>query len=126
LEPIRMSLQDCEKMPLVKFSPITTDLPLFDVQNLSNDQAYLYKMTSAISGVNIRQSLLNLNLGNIGHSRWFTTANRILRLHISTDNLKHLVNYVMKVYIPAWFRIKLYSLVSNGSRHFLHILIYFK
>jgi hypothetical protein len=55
------------------------------------------------------------------HSRWLTTANRLLRLYISTKNpstnLKILTNYVMKVYAPSWFTIKMKPSCTQGTRH---------
>ena len=32
-------------------------------------------------------------------------------------NLKHLVNYVMKVYSPGWFSIKMHLSCKDGTRH---------
>ena len=41
----------------------------------------------------------------MAHSRWLTTANRILRLYVSTDKpsqaLKIIIEYIMKVYAPV-------------------------
>lgn len=49
------------------------------------------------------------------HSRWLTTANRILRYYVSVENpseeLLMLATYIVKVYAPMWFCIKLNSLI---------------
>ena len=59
--------------------------------------------------------------GTISHSRWITTANRILRLYVSTDEpseaLQILVMYITKVYAPVWLSIKCSSSCKDGLRH---------
>jgi len=46
----------------------------------------------------------------MAHSRWLTTASRALRLYVSTEkpssNFKLVVQYIMMVYTPMWFKIK--------------------
>jgi len=55
------------------------------------------------------------------HSRWLTTANRLLRLFVATpspsENLTTLVKYVIKVYAPVWFHIKVHSACTEGPKH---------
>ncbi|KAK4882474.1 hypothetical protein RN001_005793 [Aquatica leii] len=62
----------------------------------------------------------------MAHSRWLTTANRLLRLYISTKNpsynLTILTEYVMKVYAPTWFEIKIRPSCRHGSYHFFGII----
>jgi hypothetical protein len=57
----------------------------------------------------------------MAHSRWITTANRILRLYVSTTNpttqLHMLAEYVAKVYAPMWFKIKFKPSCKDGARH---------
>ena len=35
-----------------------------------------------------------------------------------TNNLKIIVNYIMNIYIPFWFAVKLKSSIKEGARHF--------
>jgi len=60
------------------------------------------------------------------HSRWLTTANRLLRLYVATEipssNLVVLATYVVKVYAPVWFQIKSKSLCSDGTHHLWEII----
>ena len=69
----------------------------------------------------LSEGLVNKNPGKMAHSRWLTTANRILRLYISTDKLsqtlKIIVKYVKKVYTPLWFAIKNTSSSENEALH---------
>ena len=57
----------------------------------------------------------------MAHSQWLTTANRILRLYVSTiepsQTLKIIVEYITKVYAPVWFEIKNASSSQNGALH---------
>ena len=59
--------------------------------------------------------------GPINHSRWLTTANRVLRLYIATerpsDGLQCIVQFIMKVYAPMWFRIKKFWSCLHGPEH---------
>ena len=54
------------------------------------------------------------NPGCLNHSRWQTTANRILRLYTSDKNSSKkpqvLNMFIIRVYTPRWFAIK-----SNSS-----------
>ena len=62
----------------------------------------------------------------MAHSRWLTTANRILRLYISTDepseNLNTIAQFLMKVYAPTWFDIKKNSSMAYGLKHLFSVI----
>lgn len=106
--------------PIVQFVPISSDLPLL-TSDLSSDQKYLLNICQAISTGECNVSLANRHPGNISHSRWLTTANNILRSYISTINpsneLVVLTNYIVKVYAPCWFQIKLNSKCTDGAKN---------
>lgn len=57
----------------------------------------------------------------MSHSRWLTTANRILRLYVATvepsQNLRTLATFIMNVYGPMWFSIKKSSSCFDGPNH---------
>ena len=59
--------------------------------------------------------------GSLANSRWLTAANRILRLYVGTEkpsaNLRILVEYIVKVYAPMWFRIKASPSCKDGAKH---------
>ena len=59
--------------------------------------------------------------GALNHSRWLTTANRLLRYYVTQANpprnLILVAEYVMKVYAPMWFKIKRNPSVINGAEH---------
>lgn len=83
-------------------------------------------MCQGIANKYISLSLSQRDPGKLNHSRWLTTANRILRLYVSiehpTHNLKVLAEYVMKVYASMWFKIKSQPWCQYGSVHFYNIV----
>ena len=119
---IGKSLHNCEKLPIVNYVPLSCVLPQHVTSNdLSTDQKYLFDLCTAIS-VGVCQVDLSLrNPGLINHSRWLTTANRILRLYVATrspsDELQTLVVFILTVYAPMWFEIKNSPSCKDGARH---------
>lgn len=118
--PIGKALADCNNLPVQKYSKIESVIPIV-LTDLSWEQKYLYEMCkSVVSGV-CSASLAKRNPGKLVHSRWVTTANRILRLYISSTtpskNLIILATFVVKVYAPCWFLIKKSSSCIYGAQH---------
>ena len=62
----------------------------------------------------------------MAHSRWLTTANRLLRLYISSSqpsqSLVTLVEYIVKVYAPLWLEIKLKPQCYYGATHLWKVI----
>lgn len=120
---IGKSLNNCEQLPVKQFSAIECQLP--DITktrtDLSTDQLYLLEICRAIQQGNCNENLAKRNPGKICHSRWLTTANRILRLYMSTEtpsrNLLILTHFVLKVYAPMWFNIKTQPSCIIGAKH---------
>jgi hypothetical protein len=112
--PIGKRLTNCEDLPVVPFASITFEnCPDITSADLSSDQQYLYAMCQAVSSGSCHADLALQKPGPLVHSRWLTTANRLLRLYVSTENpsenLVALASYVVKVYAPVWFTIKVHS-----------------
>ncbi|XP_050527619.1 uncharacterized protein LOC126897791 [Daktulosphaira vitifoliae] len=115
-------LEICHKLPVVKFVRIEGNLPFLKNEvDLSSDQKYLFEICQSISSGKCSIDLSRRNPGKLAHSRWLTTANRILRLYISTssptENLKILTEFILKVYGPMWFHIKINPFCISGSKH---------
>ncbi|GBM92345.1 hypothetical protein AVEN_9190-1 [Araneus ventricosus] len=59
--------------------------------------------------------------GTLSHSRRRTTANRVLRLYVSSPapslKLKQIDEFVMKVYTSYWFYIKSKHSLKDGAKH---------
>ncbi|GBM24542.1 hypothetical protein AVEN_217122-1 [Araneus ventricosus] len=72
--------------------------------------------TTAISSGVGSSDLAKGQPGTLNLARWLTTANRILRLYISTSNqLIILVVFTLRVYAPSWFRIKVHHSIKDGT-----------
>lgn len=116
---IGKKLEVCETLNVIEFQAIPTSIPEINPADLSTDQQYLYNIVTSISKEMLCQGLQFLNPGKLAHSRWLTTANRILRLYVATEkppgNLITLTKYIMKVYAPLWFSIRFASSSQNGD-----------
>ncbi|CAH1110847.1 unnamed protein product [Psylliodes chrysocephalus] len=114
-------LENCEKRPIVSFSKIETDLPDTNYKDLSTDQQYLYRICQAVSDDICPADLAQTNPGKTSHSRWLTTANRVLRLYVSvsepSNNLKLPAKFIVKVYSTMWFVTKAKPYLQFGARH---------
>ena len=122
---IGKALERCQELPVVKFEARRNNLPtvLEDVTDLdvSKDQRYLFNMIKAIEAGEVTETLAKKEPGTLIHSRWLTAANRILRLYVSSTSpsaeLILLTDYVLQVYAPVWFHIKLQPQCYMGARH---------
>lgn len=126
---IGQQLENSTNLPVVTFLPIENNLPLLeDKMDLSTDQKYLLDMCIVVSSGNYSLDLSLRNPGKLAHSRWLILANRVLRLYVATenptDNLKTLAEYIVKVYAPVWFNIKLKPSCTYGSKHLFNLISY--
>lgn len=100
--PIGKNLQTCIENPVTEFDKIVVDFPSVVAKELSTDQKYLHDMCQAIKIGECSFDLSQRDPGKMAHSRWLTTANRILRLYVGTENpspnLKTLTEFILKVY----------------------------
>lgn len=118
-------LVSCEERPVKTFKKVfSDDLPVWPqnaVNDLSVDQRYLYQMCHSIQTGIVDSSLAMKNPGTMVHSRFLTTANRILRYYVSVSiasvKLTTLVNFIIKVYAPMWFTIKANESFKMGPKH---------
>lgn len=119
--PIGKALQQCEKLPVVKFNRINSTLPDIPSRDLSTDQKYMYDICQAIITGTCSENLSKRDPGKLNHSRWLTTANRVLRLYVASinpsANLVTLATFITKVYVPMWFDIKLHPSCIYGAQH---------
>src|SRR6218665_1755822 len=103
-----------------------------DPKELSTDQRYLMEICNSISIGECGVDLALRNPGCLNHSRWLTTASRIILLYVSdkkpSENLKTLVTCIIRVYAPMWFAIKAHSSCKDGgfkygARHLHQMLV---
>lgn len=94
----------CDQLPVINYKPIKCELPEVDREQLGTDQKYIFDVTTAVSAGEFPASLAFKNPGKLSHARWLTTANRIVRLYISTptpsENLVKIATFIIKVYAP--------------------------
>ncbi|CAG9830028.1 unnamed protein product [Diabrotica balteata] len=86
--PIEKQLVAYENKPTLTFSAVIDnlpDLPKNVVNELSTDQKYLYEICQAVLTGFCTPELANRQAGKMAHSRWLTTANRLLRLYEKAD-----------------------------------------
>ena len=56
------------------------------MKDLSNNQKYLYDISTAVGLCQVSESLTARQPRRILHSRWLITASRLLKLYVSTNN----------------------------------------
>jgi hypothetical protein len=128
--PIGKSLKNSVDLPIVKYKKITSNLPSLSrdmkTNELSTDQRYLYEMCQAISSGICSESLAARNTGKIVQSRWVTLANNCLRKYVGTakptKELIDIVTYIMRVYAPTWFTIKMNNKCVNGAANLWYLI----
>jgi hypothetical protein len=111
----------------ISVGPPLIKLPDKVIEDLSTDQHYGYKMVCAVRDGVLPAGLALLEIGPLNHSRWLTTANRLLRLWVSKHglerknlkNLKCIVEFIIGVYYPCWFNVKVKHSWIEGPRHIL-------
>ncbi|GBN50888.1 hypothetical protein AVEN_140979-1 [Araneus ventricosus] len=117
---IGKSLLICETLPVTTFKIIDGELPTTDRRDLSKYQLYLLEISQVVRLGNCSYELSRHNPGTLSHSRWLTTANRVLRLYVSSPapslKLKQIAEFVMKVYTPNWFNIKSKHSLKDGAK----------
>ena len=137
--PLGQMLDDATEMEIdskiekVEAAPLPS-MPIEVIKDLSTDQFYAYKIHEAIRTGNMSARLALLEIGPVNHSRWLTTATRFLRIWCSKhglrgknlENLKDIVDYIMKVYIPNWFNTKIKHNWIQGPYHVLFQLQTFR
>ncbi|ESO12359.1 hypothetical protein HELRODRAFT_158868 [Helobdella robusta] len=111
----------------ITFGPPLIELKQSLIDDLSTDQYYGYMIVNAIRSGVVPDRLANLQIGPVCHSRWLTTALRCCRLWVSNHclkdmplrNLKMIVEFIVGVFMPNWFNIKVKHSWIDGPRHVL-------
>ena len=117
------------------FTKIVVGPPLLElddqvISDLSTDQFYAYLITKAIRSGVLPERLANLEIGPVSHARWLTTALRFCRIWVSKhglkgkllQNLRLIIEFIVGVYIPNWFNVKVKHRWVEGANHVLYQL----
>ena len=109
--------------------PINVNIDLIDdvVKDLSDGQKYLYQITRGIQSGHFPTSLRERHIGPHHHARWLNLASRLCRIWCSEHglendvlgNLKSIAQFVVGVYVPMWFQIKVNKHWIEGPNHIL-------
>ncbi|GBN42906.1 hypothetical protein AVEN_4441-1 [Araneus ventricosus] len=82
---------------------------------------YLQEISQTMRLGNCSDEFSRRGPGTLSHSRWLTTVDRVLRLHVSSPalslKLKQIDEFVMKVYTPNWFNIKSKHSLKDVVKH---------
>ena len=111
----------------IEVGPPIPVLPLEVVKDLIANQSCAYKMAEIIRSGQVPDSLSLLEIGPVSHSRWLTTALRFCRIWISKHELKGkllknlglITEFIISVYPPNWFNVKLQPKWVDGLKHLL-------
>ena len=115
--------KDIHNDPQVLFEKVETTLvdgfiPSPVLKDLSSDQRLLYEYCKGIGRGRVDKQWSSRKIGPLNHARWLTLAIRILCMYTRdnkpTSNLTKLVYYIVRVYAPAWCKIKLSSKLQES------------
>ena len=123
-------LEGCENLEISCFEPLPIDHIFKErlslVTDISSDQRYLRDIILAIDMGYVSDQMKRRSPGKLGYAIWLTTANRILRLYVSTElptvNFKRIVQFTLHVYAACWFGIRAKPLFTNAPIHLFNII----
>jgi hypothetical protein len=118
----------------IDVGPEVIKLPEDVVRDLSRDQKLIYQRWSAVRTGTLTRDVALCKPGPIVHSRWLTTAETFLTMYQSNhrlegellERLEVIVTYIVSVYCPMWFLIKVKHSWLEGPRHILTELSLFR
>ena len=126
--PIGQAIKDLPKnlKAFVKFNKrdfANVKLPKMDEAIFQNqDLKKFFRLVEMIVTGIPNPKLLHMRLPTIHKARWLTTAIRILRLYVQTENpslnLRKAVKLIILWYFPMFCMIKRYPLIQEAPRHF--------
>ena len=131
--PLGQLLKSLSKMEInpnfkqIDVGPEMTDLPEEVNGDLSSDQGLLRLRTRAVRSGHLPREVALRKAGSVVHSRWVTFASEVLLLWMSAHGLvgeelmilETVVIYIVSVYVPMWFEIKVKHSWVEGPRHVL-------
>ena len=96
---IGKQLVGCKLLDVVDFEAVQVPEITIDEKDLRSDQKNLFSIFRAVRMGFVSPHLASQKPGPLNHSRWLTTACRMLRLYVSTSQsssaLIDLVQYIM-------------------------------
>ena len=121
---------DVHSKEAVAFEPIKAPslpvLPERIVKDLSRDQKLLYEYSIAVDTGDLPSNVATQKPGPINHARWLTLCLSAL-IDYTRDakpslNKVKFIDYVQKVYVPAWFTFKMSCKLKDGAKNVFTML----
>lgn len=105
-------------------------IPEEALKKMSTDSALSYRLLLAIRSGHLSPELAIRKCGLIVHCRWLTTGESLMMLWMSDHGFsgetlrkfRLIVNYVVNVYFPMFFEIKVKHSILDGPQHVLTLL----
>lgn len=115
------------KFKKIDVGPGLIKLPEEIIKDLSTDQNLLYLRCQAAMSGHLPRDVALRKSGHIVHSRWVTTAETFIEFWQSEHGLQGellkrlelVVTFIVSVYCPMWFNIKVNHSWLMGPRHIL-------
>lgn len=118
---MQLDAEDLHMRDLVRFESIPTQCQRPDdkvLEDLSDDQRLLLEYALGVSLGTVDYKYAKRKPGPVNHSRWLTTATRIMYLYTRTveptETLKTLVTFIVQIYAPVWFMVKHVNNFTKG------------
>ena len=121
------NMQRTQTFKKIEVGPDLIALPEDIVNDLSTDQELSYKLVKAIRSGHLPKDIALRKPGAVVHSRWLTFGESMCFLWMSQhglegellERLELIVTFVVSVYFPMWFNIKVKNSWVEGPRHIL-------
>ncbi|GBM84078.1 hypothetical protein AVEN_78333-1 [Araneus ventricosus] len=118
--PIEQQLTCYETLPVVDYVPIDCSIPDIDRNLLSKDHSICWTFQMQ-SPWDIVQKTWQIGRRSCLPFQMAIAANRVFGLYISSSdpsgNLKEIVGFILKSYMPVWFAIKKSKYFTDGLKH---------
>ena len=110
--------------------PPLPDLTPEQEKNISRDQKMLYRLARLILTGKEVPNLESLNMGAAHNARWLNLCTIMLRIWVShhnldkdsVDKLRTICEWILRVYVPMWFRVTRAPEMKNGSWHYFEMI----
>ena len=128
------SMKTNPNFPAISVGPSLISLPPDVVKSLSSDANRAYLRCQAVRTGVLPRDLSLRKTGKCVHSRWLNTGDAFLELWMKKHGLhgelyarlETIVTYLVSVYFPMFFLIKVKHSFLEGPRHVLHELKLFR
>ena len=113
------------QFPTIPLLQPLVNIPDEILDQMSTDAKLSYRLVKALSIGEMSPELAGMKAGPLCHSRWLTTGMAVMFLWTSDhgfkgetlDKLKDIVTFVVQVYFPMFFEIKVKHTIVDAPKH---------